>query len=271
MGLVADPVSGLRRGRAVIAQAVGLDDEAEVGPVEVDLEAVDDLFGERGRQAGRGGERAEKDLQVRVREAEGFGGQQRSEGADSRFPPLVLERVSQFRGVDQVALIGFVHGALQRPRCQAGGEIEQGAHDRGGRDPVPGRTLGRLQRRPASHAKRDSLHTLRATAFAPSPMEPPRDAHLYRRAGLGRDSPERAGAAMAEHRALAAAQDRRHPPPLGRQLRPADGIDAANDRVQPSTGNPVDDALMREPQRKQLTPRHESLLLFGERPRLAAR
>jgi hypothetical protein len=52
VGLVADPVSGLLSGRAVVAQAVGLDDEAEVGPPEVDLEAVDVGAGRRLREPG---------------------------------------------------------------------------------------------------------------------------------------------------------------------------------------------------------------------------
>jgi hypothetical protein len=46
VGLVAEPVPRLLSGRAVIAQAVGLDDEPKVRPVEVDFEFVDPLAGE---------------------------------------------------------------------------------------------------------------------------------------------------------------------------------------------------------------------------------
>jgi hypothetical protein len=66
VGAVALGVARLRGRGAVIAQAVGLDDQPEVGPVEVDLPAVDDLFGERRREAGVRGDRAEVDLQVGV-------------------------------------------------------------------------------------------------------------------------------------------------------------------------------------------------------------
>src|SRR3954447_5083316 len=38
--LVAQPVARLLGGRAVVAEAIRLDDQAQVGPVEVDLEAV---------------------------------------------------------------------------------------------------------------------------------------------------------------------------------------------------------------------------------------
>jgi len=53
----------------VVAQAVGLDHEAQVGPIEIDFPAVDDLFAERERESGFGGDRAKEDLQVRVGEA----------------------------------------------------------------------------------------------------------------------------------------------------------------------------------------------------------
>ena len=64
-------VAGLLGGRAVIAQAVGLDDQAVVGEEEVDFVAEDPVFGERDREAGGEGERAEEDLEVRVGEPEG--------------------------------------------------------------------------------------------------------------------------------------------------------------------------------------------------------
>lgn len=44
--LVADSVSGLRGRGAVITKPIGLDHEAELRPVEVDFESVDELFGE---------------------------------------------------------------------------------------------------------------------------------------------------------------------------------------------------------------------------------
>jgi len=52
VGLVAEPISGLLSGRAVVAQAVGLDDQAEVGPPDVDPAAVHVGAGERLRETG---------------------------------------------------------------------------------------------------------------------------------------------------------------------------------------------------------------------------
>jgi hypothetical protein len=39
--LVSQPIGALLRGRSVIAQAVGLHNQAELGPIEVDPVAVD--------------------------------------------------------------------------------------------------------------------------------------------------------------------------------------------------------------------------------------
>jgi hypothetical protein len=42
--LIASSVTRLGGGRPVVAQAIRLDDEAQVGPIEVDLEAIDHLW-----------------------------------------------------------------------------------------------------------------------------------------------------------------------------------------------------------------------------------
>ena len=67
VGLVAEGVAGLGGGGAVVAPAVGLDHQAEVRPVEVDLEAVDHRFGQRRREARPGGDRPEAGLRARCR------------------------------------------------------------------------------------------------------------------------------------------------------------------------------------------------------------
>jgi hypothetical protein len=52
----------------VVAKPVGLDDEAEVGPIEVDLEAVHPLRSEWWRKASSTNEGLEQALQRRVRQ-----------------------------------------------------------------------------------------------------------------------------------------------------------------------------------------------------------
>jgi hypothetical protein len=68
--LVADAVGGLLRRRAVVAQAVGLDDEVELRPEEVDPVAVDLALGKGPRQTGAPCDREEQALEVAVGERE---------------------------------------------------------------------------------------------------------------------------------------------------------------------------------------------------------
>jgi hypothetical protein len=71
VGLIAEGISGLSGGGAVVAPTIGLDHQAELRPVEVDLEAVDHLLGQRRRQTGLRGERPKQDFELSVGEAEG--------------------------------------------------------------------------------------------------------------------------------------------------------------------------------------------------------
>jgi len=85
VALEAEGVAGLGGRGAVVAPAIGLDDEAEVGPEEVDLEFVDELFGERGRETGGRGDRAEEEFQLVVGEPKGVLVEDRAEMADARL------------------------------------------------------------------------------------------------------------------------------------------------------------------------------------------
>jgi hypothetical protein len=66
VGLIAEGVAGLSGGGAVIAPAVGLDDQSQARPVEVDLEAVDHLLRERSGKTGLGGDRAEENFELGI-------------------------------------------------------------------------------------------------------------------------------------------------------------------------------------------------------------
>jgi hypothetical protein len=80
MGLVADEVAGLAGRGAVVAQAVGLDHEAQIRPMEGDLEVIDPLLAERLRQTSREGQGTEA---RRRGEAEGGAIEQRAEWLDT--------------------------------------------------------------------------------------------------------------------------------------------------------------------------------------------
>src|SRR6266446_3999686 len=66
--LVAHAVPRLLCGRAVVAQPVGFDDEAELGPVEVHVEAVQAAPGLRFREPGPADQWEEAALELGVRQ-----------------------------------------------------------------------------------------------------------------------------------------------------------------------------------------------------------
>ena len=69
--LVAEAISRLGGGGAVIAQPVGLDHQPEVRPDEVHAKAVDPLLGERRPESGAPHQWQEAPLELGVREREG--------------------------------------------------------------------------------------------------------------------------------------------------------------------------------------------------------
>lgn len=66
VGLVAEGVAGLGGRGAVIAPSVGLDDETELWPKEVDLESVDDGSGPREGEPSSEGEGEEEAFELVV-------------------------------------------------------------------------------------------------------------------------------------------------------------------------------------------------------------
>ena len=108
--LIAAPVTRLLRGRAVVAQAVGLDHEAEVRPVEVDAEAVEPLLGQRRRQARPPGDREKAALELRVGQGEGVAVEQLAQGGGATRPG---ERRAQALRIDEVEPVGLVDRGLE--------------------------------------------------------------------------------------------------------------------------------------------------------------
>lgn len=88
----------------MVAPAVGLDDEAEVGPEEVDLEFVDHLFGERDGETGCGRDWSEEPFQLVVGEAKSVLVEDPAEGADAGLTGIVIERPPKLVCVDGSSL-----------------------------------------------------------------------------------------------------------------------------------------------------------------------
>jgi hypothetical protein len=144
VGLVAEEVAGLLGGGAVVAHAVGLDHEAEVGPVEVDFEAVDPPFGERLGKAGGEGQRSEEDFELAVGEAEGVAVEHLAEAPHARFARALVEPEAEHLRVDPVEDVGLIDEALQRAVAELRRLVEGGAGRSGHRDAAVNRhVLGR--------------------------------------------------------------------------------------------------------------------------------
>jgi hypothetical protein len=91
VGLIAKPVARLGCRGSVVAEAVRLDDEAEVGPEEVDLEAVHPCFRSWWREASAFCDRPKENLQGRVGQPEGVSVEEAAKTANPGFACVVEE------------------------------------------------------------------------------------------------------------------------------------------------------------------------------------
>lgn len=115
MDLITQSVARLGRRGAVIVPTVSLDHEAEIRPIEVDLEAVDRLFCRRQLESRCESDWDEEALQLGVGEQEGVAIEQAAEGAYAGLTRVVLQTVTECLRVDQSTLIGLVDRSLQPP------------------------------------------------------------------------------------------------------------------------------------------------------------
>lgn len=136
----------------MVAEAIGLDDQAEIGPVEVDFDAGDDLFAQGLRKAGRSGDGTEKDLQVGIREEKGVPVEKPAQATHAGLPGKAGEAFPQFLSVDQVALVGLVDGSLEPSRLELNRQVDEGAGWGRYRNPVAPRHVALCKRWPAAGA-----------------------------------------------------------------------------------------------------------------------
>jgi len=150
VSLVAEPVPRLLGGRAVIAKPVSLDDETEVGPVEVDFEVVDPLARERDRQAGFAREREEEAFELLLGEAKGAPVKDGAEAGDARLALALLKRLSQFGRMDEVIFVRLVDHPLEAAPVQAQRHVDDGLDRRRDRDALArGGVVPGIERGPA--------------------------------------------------------------------------------------------------------------------------
>jgi hypothetical protein len=106
--LIAEAVARLLGRRAVIAKAVRLDDEAELGPVEVGLEPVHDASRLRLRQRCLAHDREEQPFERGVGERERVTVEHLAKDCDPRPAWKVIQGNSQRLGIDEIELVGLV-------------------------------------------------------------------------------------------------------------------------------------------------------------------
>ncbi|HEX6781688.1 MAG TPA: hypothetical protein VF125_06605 [Solirubrobacterales bacterium] len=146
----------------MVAEAVGLDHQPEVRPVEVDFELVDDLAGERDRKAGLGGKGEKATFELLLGEAKGAPVEDPAERGDTRLAGSLVERVAKFGRVREVVLVRLVDRPLDPPPVEAQGEVDKGLDRGGDGDAVLNRRVTFPQRRTLVNSKPWATPTRRA-------------------------------------------------------------------------------------------------------------
>jgi hypothetical protein len=126
MRLIAKPVMGLLCWGAVIAQPVGLDHKAQLGPKEVDPEAIHMLARERQRKTGLRDKWQKAPLQLRVGETKSAAVEKLSQSRHPRPPGVCVEGDAQGVRTDQVEPVRLVDCALEGSVIEADRKVNQG-------------------------------------------------------------------------------------------------------------------------------------------------
>jgi hypothetical protein len=186
---------------------------------------------------------------------------------------VVVEGEAQRLGVDQVALVGVVDGALDGDGAEFRGDVDQGSHGVGDGQVVEqldfrdgkGRTPTDAQAGP-----RPCFAVVQRDVDLPGPLRPD--------AQEGGGAPMAQGAAGVKKRlrgepacslAAGGSQDGRRPAPPSIQMRPAGRIDPSRDPVKPPVREPVLDRTGAETKRQQLRPRQHPMLPRSQSPGLS--
>jgi hypothetical protein len=126
---------------------------------------------------------------------------------------------SKWHGIAKPLDFGLVDRAFELAAWEDGREVEQGPRNGGHRDAFDNRDLV-VREAPAVW-----LYPSRGS-------DPPLGRDLDQRACRWPQAPQSSRGPVAQHRAATCSEDSRHPPPIARQPRVTNGVDAAVDRVQ---------------------------------------
>ena len=162
------------------------------------------------------------------------------------------EEGGQFFGRGEPLDLGFVEGSRELLGGEDVGEVDERAGGGGDADAVVG----------------GGVWVGRAVDVDAGAAVLGRCRHFGQRGPPGHDPPQRRGGAVAQHRVIAAREDRRHCRGERRWWAVTHGVDPAVKEVQTSDANAVLDRARTEPELQQLRVRHHAMLprrQFGQR------
>jgi hypothetical protein len=141
--LIPLAVARLLCGRAVVPQPIGLDDQAELRPVEVHSESIHPLLRQRSGQAGPGDQPEEAALEFRVGEGERSPVEQLAKSRNSGTSAMVFDGCPERFGIDQAEPVRLVDGSLKEGPAHPRAEVDQGASRRCDWDAIAGSSVSR--------------------------------------------------------------------------------------------------------------------------------
>jgi hypothetical protein len=131
--LVATAIASLLRRRTVVAQPIGLNQEPQVGPEEVDAEPIEVLARERNRQSRLGRKRQEKSLKFGIGKSKRAPVEELAQPANPLTAPISLEPSAESLRINQVKPIRLIHRSLDPCAIKARGDVDQGENHCGRR------------------------------------------------------------------------------------------------------------------------------------------
>lgn len=252
MGLVPADVDRLLGGGAVVGEAVGLDHQTELGPVEVDSVAVHPGLGAGLGQPGSPGNGQEAALELRLRLAEGLVVEQLPQTAEAWATELFVDRGAEAVGWHETEAVRLINRVFDRFRWEDGGEVDQD------RDRVTDGNPGDEAAPKLSPAVHFDSGTLAAGG--------PRYGDVDQAAALGPDPPMVSAAAMAELGLGTAGENRCHQAAKRAGLRPTDRVDAPVQFMEPAGPEAVHHRFIGHPETQQLDARDDAVLPLREGP-----
>src|SRR5436190_5053650 len=261
---ITSPVAAKGLTGAVRSVAVRLDNRPAISPHEVDLHRLagygDPLVDARPGHAGVMAQRHEALLELAARKvlAEVAELEDPAEPANAGAARVAGHRLPDGDDVQQAEHIRLVARALEKPRLDHPGEVEQGARHRGAwdrpnRDAVDRWQAGEAMQPDAGHG---------------SPGTPSKG-HVDHGSHVREQAVKRRRGAVREDGPAPTRQHRRHPPPVERQIRTTHRVDGPTDAVKPAHGDASAHRFGSEPKRAQLVERDHAVLLLGEGQDLA--